>query len=440
MFRILYTALLYLVTPGALLWFAYRGLADPRYRRGWGQRLGWADFRRADYWLHAASVGEVQAALPVLQALRRRHPDADILVTTVTPTGAEKLRSLLGDSVRHSYLPIDLPGAVGRFLSGVRPRAGIIMEVELWPNLLLGAARRGIPLYLANARMSERSVRRYRRLGVLTARVLSAFTAIAAQTAADAERFRRLAPAARVTETGNVKFDVLPPVDLEPRSREIARLAAADRRPVWVAGSTREGEEGLLLDAHERLRRRFPDAVLILVPRHPERFDGVERLCRERAIGVRRRSAGQPVQAGDAVLLGDTMGELQAYYAAGRVAFVGGTLVPVGGHNVLEPAAVGRAVVVGPHVENVAAAVEMLRSEAALLQVGGAAELADALAGCMAQDGHGRLRGERGAALVGANRGSVQRLLALMEPGGDADPATGPGRPDRPRRPGAARR
>lgn len=415
MSRLLYSLLAYLATPLALVWFAWRGRADRRYRRGWGERLGRAHFPRADYWLHAASVGEVQAAVPVLRALRASAPEARILVTTITPTGAGRLREAMGEAVMHCYLPLDLPGAVRRFLAAVQPRAGIIMEVEIWPNLLHAAREQGLPLLLANARLSERSRIRYQRLGRLIRDGLGTFTAVAAQTEADAERFRALSPGSAVLTVGNVKFDMPAADNLEPLRQQFTDLVDGGQRAVWVAGSTREGEEALLLDVHARLLEMLPTAVLILVPRHPERFDTVERLCRERGLPARRRSDGHPLAATEAVLLGDTMGELGAYYATGQVAFVGGTLVPVGGHNVLEPAALGRPVIVGPHTANVAAAASLLAEAGGLVRLDGdPAAMADLLRQWLTDPVQCVEAGRRAAAVVQANRGAVERVLALL--------------------------
>ncbi|MBA1149601.1 3-deoxy-D-manno-octulosonic acid transferase, partial [Ectothiorhodospiraceae bacterium WFHF3C12] len=378
--RTLYSLLVYLAVPAALVWFAYRGRRDSRYRRRWGERLGFARFPRADYWLHAASVGEVQAAVPVLRGLLAAVPGARILVTTTTPTGAERLDSVMGDAVMHRYLPLDLPGAARRFLDTVQPRAGIIMEVELWPNLLARTRDRGVPMVLANARLSARSAARYARLGRLAREALAGFMAVAAQSEADAERFRVLAPDAPVRNTGNVKFDMAAGADIEPLRQQLLAMVDGGQRPVWVAGSTREGEEALLLAAHRKLLERLPAAVLVLVPRHPERFDAVAAACAEAGLPAARRSAGQPLGEARSVLLGDSMGEMSAYYAAGRAAFVGGTLVPIGGHNVLEPAALERPVLVGPYTGNVAAAVDALESAGGLRRVtADAAALAEAV-------------------------------------------------------------
>lgn len=415
MSRWLYSLLLYPAVPLVLGWLAYRGRRDPRYRGRWAERLGYARYPRADFWLHAASVGEVQAAVPVLQALRTAAPEARILVTTTTPTGAERLREVMGDAVMHCYLPLDLPGAVRRFLAAVRPHTGLIMEVELWPNLVAVARARGVALVLANARLSERSAQRYRRLGRVIGDTLEDFTAIAAQTAADAARLQRLAPSAVVRETGNVKFDTAGADDLEPLRQTFMAMVDGGQRPVWVAGSTREGEELLLLSAHRRLLARWPSAVLILVPRHPERFDDVAALCADQGLPAARRSEARPLGAGCSVLLGDSMGEMGAYFSVGQVAFVGGTLVPVGGHNVLEPAALGQPVVVGPYTANVAAAATALEAAGGLRRVTTDANaLAEAVAAWLADPEAGVAAGQRAAAVVEANRGAVSRILALV--------------------------
>jgi 3-deoxy-D-manno-octulosonic-acid transferase len=292
------------------------------------------------------------------------------------------------------------------------------MEVEIWPNLLYAAREQGLPLFLANARLSERSRIRYQRLGRLVRDSLDAFTAVAAQTEADAERFRALSPGSAVLTVGNVKFDIPAADNLEPLRQQFTALVDGGQRAVWVAGSTREGEEALLLDVHERLLEMLPSAVLILVPRHPERFDAVERLCRERGLPARRRSEGHPLAATETVLLGDTMGELGAYYATGQAAFVGGTLVPVGGHNVLEPAALGRPVIVGPHTANVTAAAALLAEAGGLVRVGtDPAAMADLLHHWLTDPAECVEAGRRAAAAIQANRGAVERILALLPRG-----------------------
>jgi 3-deoxy-D-manno-octulosonic-acid transferase len=417
MTRKLYSLLLYCAVPfafGALLW---RGFRDRSYWRGWGERMGWGA-RHGDastIWLHAVSLGEMTAAAPLVRALRSRYPQLPLLLTTATPTGRARARALFGESVDVRYLPYDLPAAVARFLDRAHPRLAIIMETELWPNLFKECENRGVPVLLASARLSARSVARYRRLGSLFHGVFTARVFVAAQSAADAERFMAIGAAASQTQViGNIKFDCEPNPSLLDQGQRL-RAAFAGTRLVWIAGSTHAGEEEMVLEAQDALRRDGCDALLWLVPRHPERFEAVAELLRRRQVGFARRSGG----GGDAstgVILVDTVGELATLYAAADVAFVGGSLVPIGGHNLLEPAALGVAVLTGPYYSNAKEVAGLLLSRGAAIQVNDAAELTQALRQLFA-DSAQRLRiGAIGRGIVESNRGSLARLLELIEP------------------------
>ncbi len=411
--RGLYTLILYLLAPLVFLRLAWRGRANPAYRRRWGERLGlgpaFVDAPRI--WLHAVSVGEVVAAAPLIRRLLEDYPAHRLLVTTTTPTGSDELRRRFGEAVEHVYLPFDWPGAVRRFLDRARPRLALVMETELWPNLFHGCRRRGIPLLLLNARLSARSARGYARLGPLTREVLGCVDGIAAREGADAERFVDLgAPPGRVAAVGNIKFDLEVPAEAVAEGARL-RQRLGDGRPVWVAASTHSGEDEVVLAAHRRLRVAHPDALLVLVPRHPERFDAVADRCAEAGWPPPRRSRDAWPAAGDPVYLGDTMGELPRLFAAADCAFVGGSLVAVGGHNPLEPAALGLPVLTGPHWFNFAGVYP------ALMAAGGAREVADAggLAAALGDwfdDAAARHdAGARARGVVEANRGTLERLL-----------------------------
>jgi 3-deoxy-D-manno-octulosonic-acid transferase len=424
MLRAFYTVILHIAAPFALAATALRGLKDPAYRDRLSERWGRTAVRfdSAPIWIHAVSVGEVQAAVPLVRALKKRHPDRPLLVTTATPTGAQRVAAALEGIARHAYLPYDLPWAVSEFLDRVRPASVVIMEREIWPNLFRELERRGIPVVLASARVSEASAARHLRLAGLFGPALARNVTIAAQTQADAERYLAIgADPARVHITGNVKFDIEVPAETVASAAELRRSTFGDRF-VWVAGSTHEKEEDAVLEAHEQLRQQRSDALLVLVPRHPNRFTQVLEWLRARRVPTTQRSSREAVTAYTQVLLVDTLGELTSFYAAGDVAFVGGSLVPIGGHNLLEPAALARPIVVGPHNFNAADIARMLIDAGAALQVDSAGALAAALA-ALATDVDKRTdMGRAGQQVLQANRGALDRLLRLIEdPGATPD-------------------
>jgi 3-deoxy-D-manno-octulosonic-acid transferase len=412
--RILYTLLLYLITPLVLLRLLWRSRELADYRRRIGERFGLVPAVPGGVavWVHAVSVGEALAAAPLIRALIEQHGEGRVWVTSTTPTGSARVREAFGGSLRHSYAPYDLPGAVARFLARVRPQRVVVMETELWPNLFQALRQRRLPLVIANARLSPRSFAGYSRLRRFATDTLACVTEVAAQSAADAERFRALG-APRVGVMGNIKFDVeLSAAQLE--QGRVLRAQLGTQRLAWIAASTHEGEESAALAAHAELRRRWPNALLILVPRHPQRFDAVARLVERSGLALRRRSQPDADPAGDcAVLLGDSMGEMYMYFAAADIAFVGGSLVPVGGHNVLEPAAVGLPVLFGPQMHNFLAARELLLNCGAAREVE-ALTLGDVL-GELAADAPSRTAmGNAGRAAIDANRGALRRLLQTL--------------------------
>ncbi len=411
--RLLYSLLTYLLAPLLPLYLLWRGIREPAYRRRWGERFGWlpADLPRDGIWVHAASVGEVQAASGFIRALKAAYPDRPLLVTTMTPTGGAQLERLFGDAVRHCYLPFDMPHAVWLFLRRVRPRLGLVVEMEFWPNLFHQLRRRRTPFMVVNARLSQQSAQAYRRFGRFMEGVLGCPSRIAAQGKDDALRLLELgAPGERVVVAGSLKFDQTVPASAREQGELLRQLLGASR-PVWIAASTREGEEEQVLDAHAQVRQAVPDALLILVPRHPERFPRAEALCVERGYAAVRRSSGQACNADTDVYLGDTMGELPVLYAAADVAFVGGSLVPLGAHNVLEPAALGVPVLVGPHSFNFAQIVRQLVEAGACDQVADAGLLADAVTELLEDPERRSRMGRKGRELVEANRGASGRLM-----------------------------
>jgi 3-deoxy-D-manno-octulosonic-acid transferase len=413
----LYNVLIYLAAPIAILVQLWRALRDPSYRGSLSERLGFGPaVEGPTIWVHAVSVGEVQASQPLVAELRRRHPGYRILMTTVTPTGAARARLLFGDQVRHRYVPYDLPGSVRRFFDRVQPKLAMILETELWPNLYGECGRRGVPLVLASARISPRSVGKYRRLVPLFRKTLSHGIVIAAQSESDAERFQSIGAAdGRTHATGNIKFDFQPPQGIEAEGRRW-REHNAPGRPVWVAGSTHEGEEAIVLDAHRRVLEKFPDALLVLVPRHPQRFEPVRDLLAKRHERSANRSSGATLAPATAVLLGDTMGELMTFYAAADVAFVAGSLVPIGGHNLLEPASVGCPVLTGPHNFNGEEIAQLLMDAGAAFIVSDTEQLAHAVTNLLGDANLRSVMGAAGKAVLDANRGALDRLLTLVDP------------------------
>ncbi len=416
--RLIYTWLIRLAIPFAFAGVLWRGLSDRIYWQGLGERFGRVrPLPSPSIWLHAVSLGEMSAAAPLVRALHERYPQLPLVLTTATPAGRARAQALFAAFAEIHFLPYDSPGSVRRFLGRVRPRIAIIMETELWPNLFRECRQCGIPVVLASARLSAKSVSRYRRFGALFSGLFKNVT-VAAQSAEDAQRFLSIGAAADQTcAIGNVKFDLAVHAELLGAG-QILR-AAYGGRPVWVAGSTHAGEEEQLLEAHGMLRKHCPDALLLLAPRHKDRFASVADLLSGRGIAFVRRSETMavgvlPVHAH--VLLVDTLGELVALYASADVAFVGGSLVPTGGHNLLEPAALGLPVLTGPSHENGRDTARLLLERGAALQVSSARELAAQLQRLLGDPAERRRVGTIGKEIVDSNRGSVQRLLALIEP------------------------
>ena len=414
----IYTAAFTLLVPLLLVRLFIRGMRDPDSRQRWRERFGHGlpNFgkRGRPVWIHAVSVGEAIAAGPVIEYLLEQHPDVPLLVTTTTATGAATVRQRFGSSVEHRYFPYDLPWVVRRYLRRIDPRVLILMETELWPHLLRGCAANDVPVIVANARLSARSAVRYARFATVMSPLLRTIRCIAVQGADDAERFIALgARRDAVVVTGSLKFDIeLPPSVVE--SGEAIRRFLGVNRGVLMAGSTRDGEEPLLLEAYARLLETRADLLLLIAPRHPERFDAVVELCQRAGFTVVRHSSGQACTPAVQVYVIDTMGELPAFYAAADVAFVGGSLVPRGGHNVLEPAALGVPVVVGAHTYNFAEIVHMLSGGGALVQVDDVNGFVHAVKLWLA-DGEVRDRaGAAGRSIVLDNRGAAQRLVRAI--------------------------
>ena len=429
MLRAVYRALWWIVAPLAVLRLMIRSRRERGYREHIGERFGFSRGRVPEdsaplIWVHAVSVGETRAAQPLIAALMQARPDARVLVTHMTPSGRATSVELFGDRVLRCYLPYDLPHAVRRFLHAWRPSLGIVMETEVWPTLIDECRAADVPLVLTNARMSARSFRRAVRFGAAAREVFGGFTRVLAQSPSDAERLTALG-ARNVAVLGNLKFDMATPPDIVARGR--AWRAAIGSRPVWVAASTREGEEALVLDAFAAVVQK--DALLILVPRHPQRFDEVAALLERRGLPAMRRSAwgGAPQAAAAAtsvatqplprdvkVLLGDSMGELGAYYAASDVAFIGGSLLPLGGQNLIEACAVGVPVLIGPHVFNFAQATADAVAAGAAVQVADPADLARVLGELFADKARRVAMGAAASAFAARHRGATARTVDVL--------------------------
>jgi 3-deoxy-D-manno-octulosonic-acid transferase len=412
----LYSLLICLAMPFVLLRLWWRGRKEPEVLENWRERFGYvAELKQPVIWVHAVSVGETIAAAPVVKLLRQRHPDTTILVTAMTPTGSERARALFGDSVNYAYVPYDYPAAVTRFLKRVRPRALIIMETELWPNIVARTHATGAPIIVANARLSQRSARGYKKVGWLSRRLFSQLDWIAAQADSDARRFVEAgARGSAVTVTGSIKFDVSVSSRVRDQAGDLRARLGPPGRPIWIAASTHEGEDAQLLAAHRRLLREKPDALLVLVPRHPERFRSVGRLARDEGFSVARRSRQEPADAVQ-IYLGDTMGELLMLYGVADAAFIGGSLVRRGGHNPLEAAAWEIPVLTGPHVFNFLDIYERLGRGDGLIRAASAPELAKRLIKVLGDDGYRQAVGRNAGSVLTANQGALERLIVGIE-------------------------
>ena len=412
--RLTYSLLLYLLSPLILLRLIWRGLRAPAYWGRWGERFGFygKDRQQAQLWIHAVSVGEFVAAVPLIRALMKEVPANQILVTTTTPTGSARVNAEFGDRVLHAYLPYDFPGAVKRFLRYFRPQLGIVMETELWPNLFYQCEEHQMPLLLANVRLSQRSFEGYRRwVGPLVREVLQSVSWAGLQGEADRKRLVELGMnPERAEVTGSIKFDLVLPEGLLEKGEQF-RGELGTKRPVWIAASTREGEEQYVLEAHQQVIRQVPNALLVLVPRHPERFNGVAKQAQSIGVKVVRRTEGGECSHDTQLYLGDTMGEMLLFYAAADVAYVGGSLVPTGSHNMLEPAALGKPVLFGPHRFNFAEISQMLIDQGAALEVKDSSDLAEAVIDLLQNPEKRRQQGLQGRRVVVQNRGALDRLL-----------------------------
>lgn len=415
--RFLYTLIMYLGTPVILYRLASRGLRYRDYFSRWRERFGFfpASGFADSIWIHAVSVGEVNAAVPLIEALMERHAECPFVVTTITPTGSERVVQLFGDRVFHVYLPYDLPASVRRFLDRVRPRMAVILETEIWPNLYFECDARRIPLVIVNGRLSERSLRGYRPVWALARAALRRAHEVAAQSHADARRFEVLgADPQCITISGNLKFDMSVSAHWLIGGMAM-RKAWGLTRPVWIAASTHEGEELSVFKAHLEVLRRFPDALLLIAPRHPERFRGVEQTGRHLGLSVGVRSTDQAPRPGMQCFVIDTMGELMTYFAAVDVAFVAGSLVPIGGHNVLEPAALAKPVLVGPLTFNFAEITRTLVKNGGAIRIKDASRLGGSINELLADKLRRQRMGMAAREVFERERGAVIRTMQVLD-------------------------
>jgi 3-deoxy-D-manno-octulosonic-acid transferase len=411
--RTIYTAAFYLLIPFVLLRLLWRSIKAPEYRRRLGERLGWYNNKVSDsvVWFHAVSVGEAEALFPLVKRIQQRHPSQAVLVTTTTPTGSARVLAALGDTVEHVYLPYDIPFAIQRFFAHFKPRLAVIMETELWPNLFAACAGAGVPLYVVNARLSEKSAARYQKIPWIIGPTLKSITRILTQSAQDAERFKAIgALESQIETTGNLKFDMEIAQGLRDEGRQI-RSTVLGSRFVWIIASTHKPEEDLFLSLYRQLKPDYPELLLVLVPRHPERFSEVQKLIELHDLKSVTRTSGSVCTNSTDVYLVDSMGELKQFYAASDLAFVGGSMAPVGGHNILEPAALGVPVMFGPFMAN------FREIEQKVLEAGAAIQCQDAQAivdNFIKLKNDGTLRRQlidEGLSFVDRNQGALEKIV-----------------------------
>ncbi|HIL92188.1 MAG TPA: 3-deoxy-D-manno-octulosonic acid transferase [Cycloclasticus sp.] len=415
--RLAYSALLYLFSPIVVLRLLMRGRKSSAYLSRWGERFGFypKDQPHGVIWFHTVSVGEAEAAFSLITRVAEQYPDTPILVTTTTPTGSARVKAFLGHRVHHVYLPYDTPGAMRRFYRVFKPRIAIILETEIWPNMFYQAKRHGVPSLVVNARMSEKSAKGYGRLGSLMKDTLANITHICAQTQPSADRFVALGlDKNKITVPGNIKFDMALPAHLLEHA-EVIRRDWFQQRPSWMAASTHDGEDTKVLSAFAVVKKQRPNALLVLVPRHPERFNDVAKLCEKRGYSITRRSEQKSARVTTDVFLLDTLGELKLYYATVDVAFIGGSFVPVGGHNMLEAAALSVPVIFGPHVHNFVEISERLLTLKAAIQVDNEEQLAEQVIGLLEHSEKRDEMGVAGRAFVEQNQGAVAKVAERID-------------------------
>ncbi len=417
--RVLYSSIFYFLIPFILLRLLWRSIKVPAYRHRWRERLGFYNkakaFPEGVIWFHAVSVGEAEALFPLLQRIQKHNPDAELLITTTTPTGSARVKAVMMETVTHVYLPYDIPGAVSRFMDCFKPKLAVILETEIWPNLLGYCGKNNIPLYIINARLSENSLRGYLKIPSLVHPALENIVVIGTQTQEDTNRFLAIgANSVKVKTLGNIKFDVQIPQSIITQGLQM-KTNLFEGRFVWLIASTHKDEEIIFLEIYKEIKKKIPQLLLVLVPRHPERFVEVRKLCEKLHYAVVSRTVGDTVCYTTDVYLVDTMGELKILYAASDVAFVGGSMVPTGGHNVLEAAAVGVPVMFGPYMANFKEIVRGVLNDKAAIQCQNKQDIIDSILVLYEQPDYRKALAEKGKAFVEINQGAMTRIYAMLE-------------------------
>ena len=412
-----YSSLFYFLIPFILLRLLWRSIKAPAYRYRWRERFALYNkkFPQDVIWFHAVSVGEAEALFPLVRQIQKQHPDVRLLITTTTPTGSARVKAVMQDTVEHVYLPYDVPDAVNRFMHCFKPKLAVIMETEIWPNLFLYCGKNDIPLYIINARLSEKSSRGYQKIPSLVHPALAAIKLIATQTQDDANRFIAIgADSEKVLTLGNIKFDVEIPQSIIEQGLQL-KTDLFTGRFVWLIASTHKDEEAIFLEIYKEIKPKIPELLLVIVPRHPERFPDVKKLCEQFQLAVVMRTMESRVYLETDVYLVDTMGELKMLYAASDVAFVGGSMVPRGGHNILEAAAVGLPIMFGPYMHNFKEIARGVLSQDAAIQCQNKNDVINVILALYEQPAYRAALSEKGMEFVRQNQGAIGRICAILD-------------------------
>lgn len=419
MLRTLYSILFILLLPIIFLRLITKSVKSPAYRHRWQERLGCSNHQLPNsIWVHAVSVGEAISAVPFVKALQKAYPHLPIVITTMTPTGSERVKAAfekeLNQTIFHVYVPYDVPFAIQNFLKRMTPKILILMETEIWPNMITECHKQKISIVIANARLSPKSLKHYQMGHVVVRPLMDKVTFIGAQSQMDADRFVEIgAKFDKVKNIGNIKFDISWPDEVIEKGK-LLRTQLGEARQVLIAASTHEGEEEIILSVYQKLKSQFPDLILLLVPRHPPRFERVASLCEAKGLVIVKRTDGKLCLSETDVFLGDTMGEMGIFYAASDIAFVGGSFTPIGGHNLLEPAALGLPILTGPHLHNFVYISEVLLAANGAVLVENEGVLFKTLNSLLMDPKLCQELGQNALAVVAQNKGALKRLLTLV--------------------------